>query len=98
MGWQWLILRANLFMEWGEWPAGLRFPLVVVPIMPCEMCHMVISALKDIFRGSLTHGDSFTFTPLLPMILQLIPAILFYTFYMGVVKMKEAGPHKEKQI
>src|SRR5678815_5668101 len=98
MVWQWQILPANLSMAWEEWPAELRSLLVVVLIMPCEMYRMVISASKNIFQGSQTHGGNFTFTRLRPMILLLIQAILFYTFYMAVAKMREVGLRKEKQI
>src|SRR5688572_7829937 len=98
MVWQWQILPAKLSMVWEEWPAELRSLLVVVLIMPCEMYRMVIFASKNIFQESLIHGGSFTSTRLRPMILLLIKAILFYTFYMEAVRMKEAGPPREKQI
>jgi hypothetical protein len=86
------------FYGMGRMAAELRSLLVVVLIMPCEMYRMVISASKNIFQGSQTHGGNFTFTRLRPMILLLIQAILFYTFYMAVAKMREVGLRKEKQI
>src|SRR5688572_24507274 len=98
MEWQWQIPPAKLSMVWEEWPVELRSLLVVVLIMPCEMYRMVISASKNIFQESLIHGGSFTFIHLRPMILLLIQAILFYTFYMAAVKMREVGLRKEKQI
>src|SRR6187399_1247304 len=98
MVWQWQILPANLSMVWEEWPVELKSLSVVVLIMPCEMCRMVISESKNIFQESLIHGDSFTSTRLRPMILPLIQAILFYTFYMAVAKMRGVGPCKEKLI
>jgi hypothetical protein len=54
--------------------------------------------IKNIFQESLIHGGSFTSTHLRPMILLLIQAILFYTFYMAVAKMRGVGHARKNRF
>ena len=58
-------------MAWAEWQVELKFLLLVVVIMPCEMFRMAISGSKNIFQESPIHGGSFTSIRLRAMILHV---------------------------
>src|SRR5690242_5433174 len=92
------ILPAKHFMAWEEWRVALKFRLWVAVIMHLEMCLMVISASKTIFRRLPIHGGKCISTRRLVMMKTRLKNILCYTFCMAAARMRPAGQDREKPI
>src|SRR5512133_1858792 len=98
MALRFLIPALNISMVPADGEAALKFRQKIRIFMPLKMSLMALSVKKIIFRKSQMHGGDVLYIPRLAMKKISKPVILCFTFSMGVLKMKQDGHHREKQI